>query len=776
MALMKRLGEKCDEVVKAKRPIEQRMVDDIRQYDGTPRIRMSKQDTTSVNRGSLEPPRIHATRSRTDALESRLADMLFPTNDHPWDMTPTPDDEWEMPDESDPSTSQYGQPAPPPAPPQPQGQPQGAPSPDQGVLAQMGGQQSPGAPQPGPPQPAAPDKNALSDAIDEACERMKKTIRDQFNECNFVASGRIMVRDACRYGFGILEGPFVTTKTQRRFNGPQMEMSVREIPIPAIKYCDPWCFFPDMTPSLDKAEFVFKLNLMSSREVQELAENPGFDRSEIIKLLKEDPDLGELKVNLAYRNNNLDRVEPTSGRYAVWRYTGSLDKKDMECLAQKFPDLKDDLDTVGFNAEDDLPVIPMVDMWWSQGHPLKARIRPIEKDFRVPYYVFSPFPADDTVFGYGIPYLTRDSQRVVDAAWQITLHNASVSAGPIIVTRAGKIEPRDRSYEFKGPKVMEITDPDISMADAINVLNIPNNAEQALEILDKAMQILDDEAMTPAIMQGDATESVPTSSGLAMLFNAASIVMRRAASCADDEVFGPIVRRMYWWNMLYNKRQDIKGDYDVVPLGQTKMLVKDVQVQHLQAFMQQSMNPTLAPYINMPEALKLWANLLELPTEKILNDFATVQQQQSQQPDPQAQLAQAKVAQITAQADELKTRSGVNLAKAQAHATGQPGMTPEEHDLQTQDIQVRREEAQASVESNQLKLQAELHKIDAVKQKAQDDNITKLSVSHGKNLVDLHKEGMRARLSAADIAQRDRHHEHARADARDAANQPSEGG
>ena len=195
----------------------------------------------------------------------------------------------------------------------------------------MGGPQA--AQQQSAPQPAAPDPNALDDAVSDACDRMKKTMQDQLNECKFTVSGRKMIRDACRYGFGILEGPFVTTKTQRRFNGPQMEMTVREVPIPSIKYCDPWCFFPDMTPSLDKAEFVFKLNLMSAREVAELADNPGFDKTEIIKLLKEDPDLGELKVNLSYRNNNLDRVEPTSGRYAVWRYTGSLDKKDMECLA-----------------------------------------------------------------------------------------------------------------------------------------------------------------------------------------------------------------------------------------------------------------------------------------------------------------------------------------------------------------------------------------------------------------------------------------------------------
>lgn len=77
-----------------------------------------------------------------------------------------------------------------------------------------------------------------------------------------------MLRDACRYGFGVVGGPFVTTKIQRRFpkdGGSQMK--VREVPVPAIKYCDPWCFFPDMVPNLDKAEFVFYLNLMSAREV-----------------------------------------------------------------------------------------------------------------------------------------------------------------------------------------------------------------------------------------------------------------------------------------------------------------------------------------------------------------------------------------------------------------------------------------------------------------------------------------------------------------------------
>lgn len=70
-------------------------------------------------------------------------------------------------------------------------------------------------------------------------------------------------------------------------------------------------------------------------------------------MLKEEPDLGEVKVNINYRNEHLDLIEPTTGRYGVWRYTGALDRKDLDALANMFPDLQGDMDThlTGDNAD-----------------------------------------------------------------------------------------------------------------------------------------------------------------------------------------------------------------------------------------------------------------------------------------------------------------------------------------------------------------------------------------------------------------------------------------
>lgn len=247
------------------------------------------------------------------------------------------------------------------------------------------------------------------------------------------------------------------------------------------------------------------------------------------------------------------------------------------------------------------------------------------------------------------------------------------------------------------------------------------------------------------MLQGDATQSVPTSSGLAMLFNAASIVMRRSASCFDDDVALPIMQRMYWWNMLYNNRQDIKGDYDIVPLGQSKMLVRDVQIQHMQSFLSMTTaNPTFAPFVNAPECLKLLTNMLELPTDKVLNDINSVKQQMSQQPDPQALLAQANVQKTQAQAKELESRANMNVAKAQAHAMGDQGPSDAEVQLQQQDVQVRREEAQASVESASLKLQADMQKIHSQERQNVNDNASNIHVAHVKAATDIHKENLKA--------------------------------
>ena len=69
------------------------------------------------------------------------------------------------------------------------------------------------------------------------------------------------------------------------------------------------------------------------------------------------------------------------------------------------------------------------------------------------------------------------------------LHNASVGAGPQIIARAGKIEPRDRSYEVKGPKFWEVTDPDIALDNCFRVENITSNLEADMAVPNRMLPL-----------------------------------------------------------------------------------------------------------------------------------------------------------------------------------------------------------------------------------------------------------------------------------------------
>lgn len=594
--LVRKLNEKRDECVKAKRPVEDRWIDDIRQYEGLTRNRGTKERPAANSDG---PPRIHRTRSRTDLLEARLSDMLF--TQPAWNLNPSP-----IPD-----------------------------------------------------LPEEYKRLSLEEQIaiaQQMCDAMKQEIKDSLADSRFPTIGRKMTRDACRMGTGLLMGPMMSTRTKRSFvrdipkdaNGqpilgaaPQMRVALEEEPRPEVRYGDPWCFFPEMVASADKAQYAFYLHLMSQLELKEFAKYPNVNTACVAEVLKDDPDLGAVGTNIRSRNSHLPFREETADRYAVWLYTGVLDREELEALGL----------VLGEEPEDVLAPTPMVHIWYCQDHILKAKVCPIDGDFRIPYYVFSPFPADDTMFGYGIPYLCRDSQRVADSAWQIMLHNASVSSGPIIFAREAAFKTKSgETYEINGPRWVWVNDPQAKLDDILHVQTIQNEAEQALMILDRALQVLDDEINMPQIM-GDTLANKPltqTASGIAMLFNQMiTIVQRRAAAAFDDDVIIPLIERTYWWHMLYNPREDIKGDYIPEALGQSALLVKDIKAQQLQSYAMLMSDPRFAMYSDDYELLQELSSAMDVPRERLLLTKEAAEaklQQNPPPPDPRIEAANIQAA------------------------------------------------------------------------------------------------------------------------------------
>jgi hypothetical protein len=172
-------------------------------------------------------------------------------------------------------------------------------------------------------------------------------------------------------------------------------------------------------------------------------------------------------------------------------------------------------------------------------------------------------------------------------------------------------------------------------------------------------------------------------------------MLKRIVKVFDDLITKPHMRRYYNYLMEYSDKSEIKGDFDVVALGSSALVIRDIQNQSLTNMLALASNPTFAPLIN---AKKLYERVLKtqhLDPVDIMNTDDEIRQaleaaQANQQPDPRVQAAQAR-----AKADEDRTQAQVEMNRE---------VLSSKRDVAMADLQFRRENLQIEREIEMLKL------------------------------------------------------------------------
>ncbi|MEL0119841.1 MAG: hypothetical protein VXB01_12955, partial [Opitutae bacterium] len=187
----------------------------------------------------------------------------------------------------------------------------------------------------------------------------------------------------------------------------------------------------------------------------------------------------------------------------------------------------------------------------------------------------------------------------------------------------------------------------------------------------------------PLIAQGEMGPHVTkTSSGMAMLMNSSNIVLRKAVKNWDDDITRPLITRFYDWNMQFNEKPDIKGDFNIEARGSGALLVREKQQENLMIYSNLSMSvPEFAKRRDWAELDREIAKSLELPYEQITlgeEEIAEMEAQQAemmsmQQSDPrqEAAMIQAQLKQIDLQIQQQKLeldaqKASANIAQDQA--------------------------------------------------------------------------------------------------------------
>ena len=580
-SVLSALDQKARIWVGRKQPVEERWLNDLRRFHGLHdrdlEIKLNKLRTAGRIRSDVV---VNVTRVKTNAMAAKLVDMLFPTDEKCWDISPTPVPEMEIETERLADEMAEKKAAVEAA----EGQDGGAPAADADYSQ------------------VEAAFNALKRQQKEAlrrCEGMEREIADQLAESRFSAAARDVIDDACRLGAGIIEGPTVNTRLRRGWvpevmldeagkpvldeNGKPKQVFRLEFggdPRPSARRIDPWSFFPDPdATTMEEAEGFLVRSLETKRSMRALAKLPGINKDALRRLIQRGP-TGDAPWHLAELRAIGEKTDTrTEPRFSVWRYVGALESEDIRALGEY---LGDDFLIAMADEADPLDEINIV-VLFCDGEVLQVDPHPLDSGESL-FSMFCLERDEASLWGYGIPWIIRNEQRILSAAWRAMMDNAGVAAGPMIA-RSSKAKTEDGTNQIR-PWQVWIFDDEVNNGGArytpVFPIQFDMNQGQLANIIAMARAQIDDVAGLPQIQQGEYHEGqTKTVGGMAMMMSAGNILFRRIVRNWDDDLAVPLIRRFYDWNMQHTTKDHIRGDYETRARGSSVLLVRELQSQNL---------------------------------------------------------------------------------------------------------------------------------------------------------------------------------------------------
>ena len=611
--------------------VDKRWLEDEDQYNAKDNIaKQASQMMTSVEQGypvttqMAKPHRstvyIGLTRQKTNAAEARLADILLPTDDRNWGIQPTP-----KPDVMVASR-------------------------DNRMAADRDTGQPMVHPETQEPLSMKDIARAAMQVAREKAKAMQTEMDDQLVECDYNAEVRKMLHNAARLGTGVLKGPVVTSRTRKAWQ-PYKDMQgnqIHQIEIvqemtPASFSVDPRNCWPDpgCGDNVHAGKGLYERERITVRQVRDLAKQPGFMKDQLRKVLEEGP-----KKSATFQElKDEDQRDLARDTYEMWTYWGEVDHDDLQAAGVDVGD-KDELRTMS-------ACVVMIN-----STIVKAYVNPLDGG-DIPYDFFVWEKVSDSVWGYGIPYLMRAQQRVLNAAWRQMMDNAGVSSGPQIIVKAGAIQPADKQWQLSARKIWWATDDVDDVRKAFTAVEFNSYQGELANIIKMAMELADQETGVPMITQGEKGAAPDTVGGMQLLMNSANVVLRRIVKQFDDMVTKPHIRRYYDYNMLYNENEEIKGDFTIDARGSSALLVRDIQNQAFLNLLAAGANPIYGVYLDTQKLFEKALQAQHIDPAEVFKSEEEIEKIKEQQQQPQAQQADPRIeaAKIRAESDKVRVEA-----------------------------------------------------------------------------------------------------------------------
>lgn len=526
------------------------------------------------------------------------------------------------------------------------------------------------------------------------CDLMEKEIEYHLDCTNYAAEARKAMWDRVVFGTGILKGPLNAGKLKKVYSKQATQDGrIMRVPsftvenVPCIYRVNPWHFFPDDTVTdIKKAEDSIEVHPLSKTELRDLLRHPGYIKDQIEACIEEEP---RSYVNSpfndpAYLTQGINLLK---NKYLVMEYHGPISKEDLETLGKQ-PSFDSPYDD--YYGE----------VWVCNGRVIRIDLENIEGCYNVPYCVSVWEPDPATCFGFGIPMLVRDQQRVINETWKMMLDNAGISAGPLAIIDTTLIKPAEGGLEITPWKVYYSNEYGADVSKAIQFFMPPNAYEGLLALFNQAKANADEESSVPLMLSGlqQPTGAADSATQMAILNQNATSPTFFKAEEWDDDVTQRVIEMMYEWEMQYNPKDEIKGSYEIDVRTSTAFLRNSMEQQKLERLsMEIAQGSPAGEWVNQDALIIARLANMRLPYKGIVKSPQQVAQERANRqpppPDPNMLKAQAEMQKVQVERDKLefeKQTAAAELQMKQAQAQM-------EYEATMRTDAIRAQEAQASV-------------------------------------------------------------------------------
>lgn len=570
------------------------------------------------------------TRIKTKSLVAKLMEMLFPSAERNWMISPTPV----------PNISREDM---------------------QRVIQGL--------------KEASQQGELTEDVIEEGimkfaqtrADMLGKEIDDQLVQTKFKDLAKKVIKSAVMYGIGVLRGPMVDTVTHRHWEPNEQgeyEAVEHESLYPYYEFVSVWDFLPDYSlKSIRMNDRFFERHIMARHELNALKNRDDFFEDVINDYLyaNQDGDFKETDYDVALKET-VGKEEtpgsagaPTSTRlYHVKQCVGYVTGKELR--------------DVGMNIDDDkLNDDILVDVWFlGEGRVIKIAQLPYASPLNFYHFFILDEEDEEVAIGPALPEDIRDSQMAVAAATRMMMDNAGVTTGAMFEINRDLLAPGQENADIHAFKIFwrEGVGAEANYP-AIRQYRFDSHINELMSIINLFREISDEESLLPKWAIGGESrpsEGLRTAQGTSMLFGASNMTMKDVVR-NFDKFNESVLESLAIWNSLFHpQREKLLGDYNIRARGSSSLMAKELRAQALNN-MALSLTPGEREHLDERKWVEERLKVHDLESDLLL-DKDIVEQNRQREFEIRKREADVKNATESARAKKLLTSAAKELADA----------------------------------------------------------------------------------------------------------------